>query len=1777
MKNKIKITFLFLFLLIFILLTTNKVFAGDSLIPLNEFQQYSADKKISYLKDAIPKFIYELKLIYYITLTDKPKDLFSLWENSVKKSQSSNSEEELLKKQYSLLTIYTFQEKLTYIERNFSILNRQEDYPVEIKFIKSIYFLYYRFENSNEYVESKNYIEQFLLANKMIASYFINYTNLDKVQIIISSNFDQFIEIFSNELLISKIKTIRSEELKKELISKIIVKKPSFISDQLETLLMTSSNDFNSFLIYEIANKFNKFNKSERENIKNQFIKLLQKNSSSIIHKAIYFYLSKAEPSFYIDQFKTFYKKESNLLKKELANYLLKINDTSIYKTILLTYINENDSWVKDILFNEIVTHIQENIPSEMALEFLRQFQQTQEDRFVALKSRFLFYLNPDDKINQEIRLLALSSIDKNFINEIDDTFSKYLAYEKNFEIFKKAIQIAINHDKKNILINFSTLFTSKQIDPADYLKMPDYYNFICNIFLFGITESSYKNILTYFFPLLRAIADKKIQLDEGKAKELYINLDGLYSKIVYSYLPFDSNTKELRLRLFSLADRFSLDNVTNILLTSEVDNQLLEEYVNTIYKYHPRESIVKGLLQVTLKNKNLNEQIVNILAKLIEKNKTFDPFLTNLDENISRNINIVNLINLFFQKTSYFNYIYSVNLIFKDPDKDCLDLLYDLFRFILSNNSDEKNSKEIFPFLLSFPKVRPIIYKLFTDNLIDKTKKLAIIDLFGNPEFAESASSLIYLLSKDDIKSSSKVIEIIGKISNPEKFLLVKDFVEESYDKKEIQLQFARSSISCMSHDLIPYLIKLTDYNDGEVKEAAFTALGYLPASETLPVLFNEYLNNKNPEKLYNYYKNSDTELKRYWIDFLSNKLEEKKFLDLVIKGVYPYKKYQFDDILLEKLILLCNKPFYLSIVLSNIKAIPTSQIEDTLILTPFLFISDESSYSIKFLKLLSKLKNYELAHYAILSKNMDTLDYFFSISKNFKQIDYISLFDFHSKFLGNDSLKNLIPIIIKYSKSIGIENTVDFFLRVNNTNESYKILISLYPLHLRYEDCRKILEKDLSLLPIVLKLAEDDKRIYQLFINLIFENSMAFSYKLFEYTLFSCKKVLPDPLIDLTNKFITNEKREEVKNLALFYLISNIKNDFIVTDELSSLIISSITINGEKFFWDIVESCQNIFLFTKILDNSALNIKIEKFEILKRILYSKSSISNRNLLYCLFIKDKNMFFQYLNSINSNIIDPYLLSVVIKKLENLDSLSFNIILKSIFSIKDEEKFLQSVDKSCIEELIYELLKKGNNNIDYQKIISSLNYLIIKTENIKDKDTENTYGVNTENNNEKNTGNINEENKENSEGNNYQDKILLTRYKYFIESLAICNISDYEKISYLNKFFEKSSIKEKEFFEILNEIEISKDIEENSISKIYLLLIFTDNCKDLSFATDRYLSYIDIFSIPENFLEILLPKMDNKKVCEYIIGKNPDDKTLKKFIKIIPELALLNENSFNLFSEKEIADIYFNSKNTKFLYFFIDNTAISVDKLFLYAKTYEQKKKLSEDLLNHSKALTLSSVNFRQLIEQIPKSKIKEIKNNDFVTIYSFLINLFIYNFSNYSATEKYDLFKILLNIMPEYIEKDNTQIDVASFTNEDLINFYQFILQSCYFFSEKKLISFVTKFNLPIYLGFEKLFKSNLDLLKQIIYDINEDEYKEFNSILFYQSVIDLLLKVTQEPEMLEKYIIIPIKDNFEISLIFWQSVIKYRIPNLIYIFDKYFGGIKWEKIRDTYLNLFK
>ncbi|MCR4422348.1 MAG: hypothetical protein GYA61_05550 [Spirochaetales bacterium] len=1746
MENKIKIIFLFIFLSILIQVSTDKTFSQGTLIPINEFQQYSADKKISYLKDAIPKFIYELKLIYYITLTDKPKDLFSLWENSVKKSQISNSEETILKKQYSLLTIYTFQEKLTYIERNFATLNKQEDCPIEIKFIRSIYFLYYRFENSNEYLESKNYIEQFLLENKMIASYFINYTNLDKIQIIISSNFDQFIEIFSNELLISKIKTIRSEELKKELISKIIVKKPSFISDQLETLLMTSSNDFNSFLIYEIANNFNRFNKSERDNIKNQFQKLLQKNSSSIIHKAIYFYFSKAESSFYIEQFRAFYKKESNLLKKELIIYLLQINNLFIYKTILLTYINESDNWIKDIIFKEIAGHILEkNIPSDMALEFLKQFQQIQEDRFIKLKTSFLFYLKPDDKINQEIRFLALTSIDKNFINEIDDTFSKYLVYEKNFEIFKKAIQITINHNKKDILINFTSLITAKQIDPNDYLKLPDYYNFLCNIFLFGITESSYKNILTFYFPLLRTINEKKIQFDENKLKELYINLDGLFSKIAYSFLAYDNSTTELRLRLFSWADRYSLDIVTNILLTLETDNKLLEEYVNTIDKYHPRESIVKGLLNVVIKNASLNDKIVNILLKLIEKNKIYDPFLTNLDENISKNKNIVSLINLFFQKSSFFNYIYSVNLIFKDPNPESLNILYDLFRFILNNNSNEKNKNEIFPFLIGYPKIRPIIYKLFTDNSIEKTKKLAIIELFGEPEFSESASSLIFLLSKEDIKSSSKVIEIIGKMNNPEKFLLVKEFVEDSYDKKEIQLQFARSSISCMSHDLIPYLIRLTDYKDTEVKEAALTALGYLPASETLPVLFNEYLSSKNPDKLYSYYKNSNMELKKYWIDFLSNKIEENKFLDLVIKGVYPYKSYKFDDILLEKLLSFTSKPFYLSTVLSNIKAIPNSQTEDTLMLTPFLFISDESSYSIRFLKLISKLKNYELAHYAILSKNLETLDYFFSISGNFEQVSYVSLFDFLSKYLGNEGLKRLIPVITKYSKSIGIDNSVDFFLRVSDIDDSYKILFSLYPLYLNFENCRKILEKDFSLLPIVLKLAEDDKRIYQLFINLIFENSMNFAYKSFEYALFSCKGTLPDPLAEFTNKFINNEKREQVKQLALFYLITNIKNDFIFTDEFVNLIVTSISIDDEKHLWDIIESCQNISLLNEILDKSKLNFKIENFEILKRILYSKSSISNRNLLYTLFIKDKDMFFQYLNSINSTILDPYLLSIVIKKSEFLESTSFHIILKSIFSIKNEDKFLQSVDKSSIEEIIYDLLKKGNDKIDYQEVITSINFLIGKILDIENEDI--------------------------------QDKKVYQRYKYFIESLAISKISDYEKINYLNKFFEKSKIKEKDLFEILNEIEISKDIDANSISKIYLLLIFVDNCKDLSFATQKYLSYLDIFSIPENFLEIILPKLDNKALCEYIISKNPDNAILKKFIKIVPELALLKTDSFSLFSEKEIADIYFNSENIKFLYFFIENSSFPVDKLFLYAKTYEKKKKLSIDLINYSKVFPISSVNLMQMIQQIPNIKSKEIKTNDFLINYSYLINLFIYNFSNYTAIEKYNLLNIILDIMPKYLDKSKIKIDLTSFKDEDLLNFYTFILQSSYLLSEKNLVSFISNFELPIYVCFENLFNSNLDDLHEIIYQINEDKYIEFDSILFYRSVFDLLLKITQEPEILEKYIIIPIKDNFEISKIFWESVIKYRIPNLIYIFDKYFGGIKWEKIRDNYLKLFK
>lgn len=1773
LKIKIKLLFLFLFLFFSLIINLEPIFSQDKsqngLVTLNEFQQYSSEKKISYLKEAIPKFLYELKLVYYITSTDKPKDLFILWENSIKNDNKNNnsSNELIIKKQLCLLLIYTFQEKISYLERNINIINQQADIPIEIQFIKSIYYLYYQFENSNEYKEAKSYIESFLLENKMIASYFMNYTNFDKIQVIISSKFDQFIDIFSDQFLISKINTIRSEELKKELISKIIVKKPSFISHQLETILMTSSNDLVCFLIYEISNNYNKFNKSEKENIKKQFQKLLQFNSSSIVHKAIYFYLSKAEPTYFIEQFRTFYKKESYLIKKELIGYLLKIDNFNIYRTILITYINENDKWLKDTIYEEIKKHTEEKISSEMAKEFLKQFNQINEDRFILIKSKFLFYFSPENNINKEIRILALNSIDKNFIEDINDLFSIYLSNEKDYEIFKIAVQITINHKKNYILSKFTYLFTKNPLSLSEYLKQPDYSNFVCNILIFGVDKTVSKQILNYYFPMLKELSETKIKIDQSKLDDFFNSLEGLFTKITYQYLDCTDETKQLRTSLFYFSLKFELDNTLNILLSKEIDFNLIKEYLNIIEKNGARENIVKGLFLLSTKNIEFNKQIISILLKLIEQNKSFNPFLTNIDEELSKNKNFISLAAEFIKISKISNYIFSINPIFERPNEDSYQILYDLFKFILKNNSDSKNKNQFFPYLLKYSELKNIIYLLFLDNEIEKQKKIAIIDLFASPIYFDAADYFIPLLSEKEVDYCLKIIETIGKMNNPEKFSLLKDFVEKNYDIKDIQLQFARSSTKCMSLTIIPYIVKLTEYPDNEVKEAALVALGYLPVSETLPVLYKEYTKNKNPEKLYNYYKNSNDQLKKYWLDYLYKEFDEDKYVDFIIKGVYPYKIYNFDNIILEKLIPITEKPFYNSIILLNIGSVPSSSIEDAITLSPFLFISDDYSKSIKYLKLLSKLKRLDLAQYAILSNNIDTIDYFFSINKRFNDINFTSLFDFVYNYRGKEGLKKIVPVIIKYSKSIGVDNSIDFFLRVNEFKDSYKIILSLYPLSLNFDNCEKILQKSPNLLPLVLKLAEDDPKIYQLFINLIFKNSINFDYTIFELTLSYCKNQLPDPLYEITDWFISNEKREDFKQLGIFYLIKNIKQNLNIDKNLFELIVSNISFDNKDNIWNILDSCQNLYLLSEILDLDKTRNYLDKVAIFKRITNSKSSISNRNYLYSLFIVDQNLFFQYLNSIKQKINDPFLLSLIIKKIDKLNDSSFQIILKSIISLKNKDIILNNTGYSSFDEIIYKLLNKSNI-IDHDEYILALNFLtsnLISIKNINDKD------------NNKDSENKNEFDEGSENFSILKDNRIFNQYKYFIELVAISNINEYEKIEYFNKFFGKTKIKEKEFFEILKVIEDNKELDDNSIKNIYLLLPFVENCHDLSFATDFYLSHIDIFSIPEKFLYLILPKLDKNILYKYIDERNLELNVLKKFVKIIPELLLKNKDLLKTYSEKELVQIYFESNDPKILYYFIENSLISIDKIFFYSKKYEQKIRLTKDLLNYSKLFPISSYNMMNLIQNIPDSKIKNYRNDNFIDNYNFILGLFVYNILEYDTIEKYEILKTILSIMPNEIEKEKFKFDLTLFKEENLLDFYMNILLSSFFISNNKIITFIDNYDLPIYLGFEKLYKSDLEDVKRIYYENNDDENLDFNIIFFYQSIFDLIIKSYQDPQILEKYIISQVKDDFDISLLFWDTVIKYRVPGMIYIFDKYYGGIKWEKIRDSYLKLFK
>lgn len=1735
MKSFFHKLIIILLILILILSFEKKIICQDNLISLNEFQQLSKEKKESYLKDNIAKFIYELKLIYYITLTDKPKELFIYWENTIKKLDEPDDEELKLKRNYTIITINIFLEKLSYLERNFSIINQTNQDDVEIQFIKAIYHIYYSFENSDNYINSRKILTDFLIENKMIAQYFMNYTSLDKIQIIITSNFDYFFNIFTDDFLMSKIKSIRSEELKKELISKIIIKKPSFISNQLKTLLMTSSNDFNSFLIRTIASNQNIFNKSERQNFKNQFLNLLKINSSEIIHKSIYYYFSKAEPEFYIENFRNFYKKEPNLMKIELIIYLLEIKNLSIYRTILLTYTNETDKWLQTKIYERLNIHTENQLPADMALEFLKQFAQVQEDRFILIKAKFLFYFKPNDKKTQEIRILALTSIDNNFIDEVDMIFSKYLSLEKDFEIFKKAIEITINHQKNNVLNTLTKIIVKDPINTAEYIKSYDYYNFLSNIFLFGIDELSYINILRYYFPLFEDIIQKKYSFDEKKLLELYNNIDGLYSKICFSYLPFGSQTKDLRLSLFKISYHFDLIYTANILLNREKDTNNLKEIFNTI-NLNPKKYIVKGIFNSIAINNNFSDQAIQILIKLIERDKNFDPFITNLDENLSKNYNIVNLIFDFFNKTLLFDYIYSINLVFKESKEDCYDILYNIFKLILQKNNDTKNKNEVFPYLLKYYKIRPIIYRLFIDNQIDKNKKLSIIDNFSSPELSDAADYIVKILSnknKKDIEDSVKIINVIGKMNNPQKYVLIKEFVENSYEIKDIQLEFARSCLNSLSYDLIPHLVKLTDYKDAEVKEAALVALGYIPISDTLPILYNEYLKSRRPEKLYFYYSKADNELKKYWVDYLSKELKEEKFLDLVINGIYPYKIYQFDDIILSKIITYVEKPFYLGVVLKNISKIPSSQIVESLPISPFLFISDEKEISLKLLKLCIKLKKYEFAHYSILSKSEQTIDYFFSSSKLFENIDYTNLFDIAQNFGGKSQMEFLMQSIIKYSKSIGVKNTVNFFLRIYEMENSYKILVSLYPLTLDLEDCSQIVEKNISFLPFVLKLASKNDKIYQYFINLLFEKSSELSKEAIYSTINYCYGYIPDPFEYYFDKFLSSETRNEIKKQIIFYILSNIDSNTTISSTAESKILKSLSIDSEDYFWKIVENCKSLIILDKILNQNKNILKTNNSQIFGKILKSNSSIYTRNLLYLLFYTDQRTFFQYLNSSNTKIYDSDFIIMIVSKINKFDDLSYKKIIDSILLLKDE---------STVNNLIFDAFIKSFKDIDNKNTLYTINILMGRLNKI-----------------------------------NYEEFKDSKEYKTFIltlKSILISKISFFEKVNYINRIFQITKLTEKQFFNIIEGLR--NEMDSDSLQQLYIILPFVENCKDLSYITEEYLSKVDIFKLDENTLRIILPKLDKKILSEYIINKNLDNYSLKTFVKIIPEIILLKPDIFSLFSQKEIANIYFKTKNRSFLFFFIENSLIKVDQIFSFADDFDKKFLLAMDILNYDKLYEISETNLKMIIQFIPKLDIKNNTRSDFTNKFNQLVNIYIYNFDKYDSFEKYELLNILLTIMPKDINSKKFENNIE-FEKDKLTNFYSFLLLSSYFFNQDKLISFISYFSFPVYTSFEYLIKNKINELMQILYEINKKDFEEFDYNYFINDVLSIIIKLYPDVDILENYIIIPIKDDYNTSKIFWDIIIKYKVGGLIYIFDKYFGGPKWEKTRNAYLKLFK
>jgi hypothetical protein len=1757
-RIKYNIFILILFLLTFLSFFATFTHSQDYLISLSDFEKLDESKKQSFLKEAIENYPFESKLVYYIHRTKKAEYFFTIWEDKIYNlTRGSLDSEVIIKREQILLVLSAFSGKVSYLERNFIKIQNIDN--TELEFAKNIYNFLYSFENSQSYLEAKKYLLEFFKKDKFIAYYFFNSTDLVKIHQLILSNFENFIDIIPDSLLITKLKESRSEESTKWIISILIEEKPSLIIQEFETILSTSSNDLNAWFIRLLAEKKDKLGKNDKKKIREQLDKTLRISSSFVVLQSIYFYLSSVEPQYYIKQFNSYYNKASDLLKVEVVRYLLNANLPQQFEVLCGVYLNEPIQWNKDRIYEQLLSYSQKELPLDLAYNFLQAFSDLNEDRLTKIKASFLFYFsNEQQELSKKVRFEALKSLKINFCESIYPEVQLYISQEKDIELLRFTLQILVDNGKENLLKEPIFKITQKPVSFEEYSKNPQYYNFIIELLILSLDKNLVYRSLNFLKPVLQEITSRPDLLNKTDSEDFKNRIDGLFSRVQPFIIENNETNLNLRKTIFKTCYFLGLDNSINQILRYENNENLFLYMLDVIYQ-NPRRSVAGGLIKASANfdSDMILRKISSTMIKIIEQDPDLNPFIFVLENSIWTNPNFLLASYYIIYETNNYDYLKSFSNTYKNinEDKKTNQILYKMFQSFLIKVEDEKKIQDITSFILDFEKVRPIFYPVLLEKEIEINNKIVVIELLKEKECSDCVDILIKLafteIKADNaklnnldstllIKLNIAIIDAIAILGNSSSFTQLLPIAEQFYENRDIQYSFAKGAYNNMSVDIMPYIIKLTGFPDPLVKEAAFLALGILPIEDTLPMLIDQYKIDKNPEPLLLYFSKADNELKKYWISSIIENLDQKKCLSMILDGVYPYKILKFDDTVLESILPIVEEDFYANIVMLKLSRLSTDELKQASELIPFIIISNDYKRAKPYLLFLIETKNYDLAKYTFISKSANLVNYFLDLSSQIKGINWSTLFDLRYSYYGADGFKELFPTLYKNSKFIGSSHIVHLFDLLPIREQTVTLLISLYPLKFSEEDLNLIISKDVTLLPVILKQINSKKEEKEKVFKIALYNSFKFSKSEVQSLLNFSHPVIPDDFAQIVIDFYNMEDREEIKAIVSQYLIEFIDDETELTSAIKESIVENLYINSTESAIKAISLSSNarfIPQMCKYIDTKDISWSF----FFSKIVLARNNKIKENILFSLFLLDSKLFENIAISNRITISSPYILKYIVLQYESINKQMYEVFLNSI--LKMDEKSYNKPFQFEIEEnkflsskiyLLDDIYNKALQNLDKDLKTKTLSNLlqIVDIKNDKEKEV-----------------------------------------MIFLKDLSISNLSISESVNYLNKLINKTEITAIEIFDLCKIID----------SEYLLNILPLTSLSNFDFATSYYLSYLESIGMPYQYAKILFLKLDKKQVANFLLSKNLPYEQIAEYIPLVPDILILSDEIKSRYPLEQLIKVYYNEKNYQLFLYLVENKLITLDELIKQARKSYDKKTIFNHTIIYNKIENLSFQSINLLINSLDVyskklSKSEKLKELDFV------LRLLFYNIRSYDEVDEITVINNLLNLIP---------IDLLIAKGNDL-NFYientqdseyiSFLLLKCSFFiDENRISAFANYCNLPLYNGFKDILNVDFEKLKTLV--IKNDIIKpdrvatmsDYDYLHFISDVLSLLLKNYPDSKIIDEYIVFYLKDNNEMIKIFWQIAINLKIPGLEFLFDKYSGGIKWEKIKKSYISIWQ